>query len=31
MHFDGEARHEWPEFVKKLLAMGAIKGGWEQA
>ncbi len=30
MHFNGEARHEWPEFATELLAMGADKGGWEQ-
>jgi len=31
VHFNGEARHEWPEFVKELFAMGADEGGWEQA
>jgi len=31
MHFNGEARHEWPEFALSFLAMGADEGGWEQA
>ena len=31
VHFNGEARHEWPEFAKELFAMGADEGGWEQA
>jgi len=31
MHFNGEARHEWPEFATSFLAMGADEGGWEQA
>ena len=31
VHFNGETRHEWPEFVKELFAMGADEGGWEQA
>jgi len=31
MHFNGEARHEWPEFATSFLALGADEGGWEQA
>ena len=31
VHFNGEARHEWPESMKELLTMGADEGGWEQA
>jgi len=31
MHFNGEARHEWPEFATSFLAIGADEGGWEQA
>jgi len=31
VHFNGETRHEWPEFAKELFAMGADEGGWEQA
>ncbi len=31
MHFNGESRHEWPEFARSFLAMGADKGGWEHA
>jgi len=31
MKFNGEERHEWPEFAKKFVAMGAIKDGWDEA
>jgi len=31
MQFNGESRHEWPEFARRFLAMGADEGGWEQA
>ena len=31
MHFNGESRHEWPEFATSFLAMGTDDGGWEQA
>ena len=31
MHFNGEARHEWPEFATNFLAMGAAEGGWDEA
>jgi len=31
MQFNGEARHEWPEFAETFVAMGAIKGGWDEA
>jgi len=30
MHFNGEARHEWPEFATSFLTMGADEGGWKQ-
>jgi len=29
--FDGQDRHEWPDFSKKLLGIGIIKGGWDVA
>ena len=29
--FDGLERHDWPEFEKKMLAYGGIKGGWDEA
>ena len=29
--FDGTERHDWPEFEKKMLAIGGIKGGWDEA
>ena len=29
--FDGQDRHEWPDFSKKLLGIGIIKGGWDEA
>jgi len=31
MQFNGEARIEWPVFAKGLIAMGARKGGWDEA
>jgi len=31
LKFNGEARHEWPEFAGKFAAMGAIHGGWDEA
>jgi len=31
MHFNGEARHEWPEFATSFLELGRDEGGWEQA
>jgi len=31
MKFNGEARHEWPKFAEMSVAMGAIKGGWDEA
>jgi len=31
MQFNGEARHEWPEFAEKFKALGVIKGGWDEA
>jgi len=29
--FDGNNQHEWPAFAKKLLAIGGIRGGWDDA
>jgi len=29
--FDGQDWHEWPGFSKKLLGIGIIKGGWDEA
>jgi len=29
--FDGTERHDWPEFEKKILAIGIVKGGWDNA
>jgi len=29
--FDGEDRHEWPKFAKKMLVIGGIRGGWDEA
>jgi len=29
--FDGTERHDWPEFEKKMLAIGIVKGGWDDA
>jgi len=29
--FDGTKRQEWPEFERKMLAMGVVKGGWDDA
>jgi len=31
MQFNGEERNEWPVFAKGLIAMGARKGGWDEA
>ena len=29
--FDGSERHDWPDVAKKMLAIGGIKGGWDEA
>jgi len=29
--FDGTERHDWPEFEKKMLAIGIVKRGWDDA
>jgi len=29
--FNGKGKHEWAEFAKELLTMGAVEGGWDQA
>jgi len=29
--FDGEDQHKWPDVAKKLLAIGGIRGGWDDA
>jgi len=27
--FDCSERHDWPDFARKMIAYGEIKGGWE--
>jgi len=29
--FDGSERHDWPDFAKKMIAYGGLKGGWDEA
>ncbi len=31
MQFNGKERNEWPVFAEGLIAMGARKGGWDEA
>ena len=28
--FDGSERHDWPDFAKKMIAYGGLKGGWDE-
>jgi len=28
---DGSERHDWPDFAKKMIAYGGLKGGWDEA